>query len=132
MTVKQAADDYIAFLRTEERAKKTVVIHSLRYFFETFTVNTGTPQRAVDAWFGHRSDKSMGAVLPAGGRGLPVVHGESPVRDGRAGGRRRPGGCAMRLGVGRVLLVVPVGTGKRPCAKPGQAGTNPRPPRSKA
>lgn len=38
------------------------VIHSLRHFFETFTVNAGTPQRAVDTWLGHRSDKSMGAV----------------------------------------------------------------------
>jgi len=38
------------------------VIHSLRHFFETFTVNAGTPQRAVDAWLGHRSDKSMAAV----------------------------------------------------------------------
>jgi integrase len=38
------------------------VIHSLRHFFETFTVNAGVPQRAVDAWPGHHSDKSMAAV----------------------------------------------------------------------
>jgi integrase len=38
------------------------VVHSLRHFFETFTVNTGIPQRVIDAWLGHRSDKSMAAV----------------------------------------------------------------------
>jgi integrase len=37
-------------------------LHSLRHFFETFTVNAGIPQRAVDAWLGHRSDRSMAAV----------------------------------------------------------------------
>lgn len=38
------------------------VAHSLRHFFETFAVNAGVPQRAVDSWLGHSSDKSMGAV----------------------------------------------------------------------
>lgn len=38
------------------------VVHSLRHFFETLCVNAGVPQRAVDAWLGHHSDKSMGAV----------------------------------------------------------------------
>jgi integrase len=38
------------------------VIHSLRHFFETFTVNEGIPQRVIDTWLGHRSDKSMAAV----------------------------------------------------------------------
>jgi len=38
------------------------VIHSLRHFFETFTVNAGIPQRVIDTWLGHRSDKSMAAV----------------------------------------------------------------------
>lgn len=37
-------------------------IHSLRHFFETFTINSGVPQRVVDAWQGHRSDRSMAAV----------------------------------------------------------------------
>jgi integrase len=37
-------------------------LHSLRRFFETFCINSGMPQRAVDVWMGHRSDKSMGAV----------------------------------------------------------------------
>lgn len=38
------------------------VVHSLRHFFETFTVNAGIPQRVIDTWLGHRSDKSMAAV----------------------------------------------------------------------
>ncbi|HEV3145427.1 MAG TPA: tyrosine-type recombinase/integrase [Gemmataceae bacterium] len=37
-------------------------LHSLRHFFETFCVNAGIPQRAVDTWLSHRSDKSIGAV----------------------------------------------------------------------
>lgn len=38
------------------------VIHSLRHFFETFTVNAGVPQMAIDTWLGHRSNKSMAWV----------------------------------------------------------------------
>ena len=38
------------------------VLHSLRPFFETFTVNAGIPQRVIDTWLGHRSDTSMAAV----------------------------------------------------------------------
>lgn len=38
------------------------VTHSLRHFFETFAVNAGIPQRVIDIWLGHRSDKSMAAV----------------------------------------------------------------------
>ena len=38
------------------------VAHSLRHFFETFAVNASVPQRAVDSWLGHSSDKSMAAV----------------------------------------------------------------------
>ena len=37
-------------------------ILSLRHFFETYSVNTGVPQRVVDAWMGHAGDKSMSAV----------------------------------------------------------------------
>jgi len=37
-------------------------LHALRRFFETFTVNAGTPQRAVDTWMGHCGDKSMGSI----------------------------------------------------------------------
>ncbi|OWK39831.1 phage integrase family protein [Fimbriiglobus ruber] len=38
------------------------VVHSLRHFFETAAVNARVPQRVVDAWLGHRSDRSMAAV----------------------------------------------------------------------
>lgn|GEM_PF-790572 len=38
------------------------VTHSLRHFFETFTVNAGIPQRVIDTWLGHNADKSMAAV----------------------------------------------------------------------
>lgn len=37
-------------------------VHSLRHFFETHCVNAGIPQRVIDAWLGHRSDRSMAAV----------------------------------------------------------------------
>jgi integrase len=37
------------------------VLHSLRHFFETFTVNARVPQRVVDTWLGHRADQSMAA-----------------------------------------------------------------------
>jgi len=37
-------------------------VHALRRFFETFCVNSGVPQRAVDLWMGHRSDRSMAAI----------------------------------------------------------------------
>lgn len=37
-------------------------VHSLRHFFETITVNAAIPQRVVDAWMGHSSDRSMAAV----------------------------------------------------------------------
>lgn len=37
-------------------------IHSLRHSFETITVNANTPQRVVDSWMGHASDRSMAAV----------------------------------------------------------------------
>jgi integrase len=38
------------------------VVHSLRHFFETVTINSRIPQRVVDLWTGHKSDKSMGRV----------------------------------------------------------------------
>jgi integrase len=37
-------------------------LHSLRHFFETHTVNSHIPQRVIDHWLGHHSDRSMGAV----------------------------------------------------------------------
>jgi integrase len=44
------------------RSRNGFTLHSLRHFFETFTVNQGIPQRVVDAWLGHRADQSMAAV----------------------------------------------------------------------
>jgi integrase len=44
------------------RKRGGFTLHSLRHFFETFTVNATIPQRVVDTWLGHRSDKSMAAV----------------------------------------------------------------------
>jgi integrase len=37
-------------------------IHSLRHSFETICINASIPQRVVDAWLGHNSDRSMAAV----------------------------------------------------------------------
>jgi len=37
-------------------------IHSLRHFFETFTVNSRIPQPVVDIWMGHQGVQSMGKV----------------------------------------------------------------------
>jgi integrase len=37
-------------------------LDALRRFFEAFCINSGVPQRAVDTWMGHRSDKSMAAA----------------------------------------------------------------------
>jgi len=37
-------------------------IHSLRHSFETITVNARIPQRVVDTWLGHTSDRSMASV----------------------------------------------------------------------
>jgi integrase len=44
------------------RARGGYTLHSLRHFFETFTINAGIPQRAVDTWLGHRADRSMASV----------------------------------------------------------------------
>lgn len=37
-------------------------LHALRHFFETHTVNAGIPQRVIDTWLGHHSDRSMASV----------------------------------------------------------------------
>lgn len=58
-----------AFLRVVEqlgmpagRKQGGFTLHSLRHFFETFTVNAGIPQRVIDTWLGHRSDRSMASI----------------------------------------------------------------------
>lgn len=39
-----------------------MTLHTFRRFFETHGVNSGIPQRGVDAWLGHTSDRSLGAI----------------------------------------------------------------------
>jgi integrase len=58
-----------AFLRIAEslglpvgRKRNGYTVHSLRHFFETIAVNSRIPQRVIDTWMGHQSDRSMGAV----------------------------------------------------------------------
>jgi integrase len=36
-------------------------VHSLRHSFEAITVNSRVPQRVIDTWLGHSTDKSMAA-----------------------------------------------------------------------
>tara|TARA_R110000868_G_scaffold149766_2_gene372529 strand:- start:60483 stop:61613 length:1131 start_codon:yes stop_codon:yes gene_type:complete len=57
------------FLGVAERVKLPTgrdalgyTLHSLRHFFETHCVNQGIPQRVIDTWMGHQSDRSMAAV----------------------------------------------------------------------
>jgi integrase len=42
------------------RKKEGFVIHSLRHYFETTAVDSGTPQFLVDAWMGHAGPALMG------------------------------------------------------------------------
>ena len=44
------------------RKKGGFSIHSLRNSFETICVNAAIPQRVVDTWLGHRTDRSMASV----------------------------------------------------------------------
>jgi integrase len=96
-----AGDHWINTKKLNERFQKTAkalgmmagrqnngyVIHSFRHFFETHCVNSGIPQRVIDTWLGHRSDKSMAAVYyklsdkesQAFMRKVPFNHGESAV-----------------------------------------------------
>jgi integrase len=45
-----------------ERKNGGFSLHSLRNSFETICVNAGIPQRVIDTWLGHRSDRSMASV----------------------------------------------------------------------
>lgn len=47
---------------TAGRDANGFTIHSLRHFVETHCVNAGIPQRVIDTWLGHKSDRSMAAV----------------------------------------------------------------------
>jgi integrase len=65
LNVERLNEDFLAAAASVGlRAGRDVgfTLHSLRYFSETFTVNNGIPQRVVDTWLGHCSDRSMAAV----------------------------------------------------------------------
>ena len=65
LNVKRLNDEFkkvVESLKMPAGRENGYTLHSLRHFFETFTVNAGIPQRVVDAWLGHHSDKSMAAV----------------------------------------------------------------------
>ena len=63
---KRLNEDFLKLLTKLElptgRDARGFTIHSLRHFTETFCVNAGIPQRVIDTWLGHRSDRSMGSV----------------------------------------------------------------------
>jgi integrase len=66
INAKQLNQQFVALAKSiglpTGRKAKGFVVHSLRHFFETFCINSGVPQRAVDVWMGHAPDKSMAAV----------------------------------------------------------------------
>ena len=63
---KRLNDDFSKFLVRLKlpvgRKAMGFTVHSLRHFFETFCVNAGIPQRVIDAWLGHSSDRSMASI----------------------------------------------------------------------
>src|SRR5262249_23222213 len=61
LNVKRLNEDFlkvVASLGLPAGRAGGFTLHSLRHFFETFAVNEGIPQRVVDTWLGHRSDRS--------------------------------------------------------------------------
>jgi len=62
---KRLNEDFLALLKRAgipAGRNGGFTIHSLRHFFETHCVNAGIPQRVVDTWLGHRSDRSMASI----------------------------------------------------------------------
>jgi integrase len=66
INTKHVNEDFLRLLTatgvTAGRKTGGFSIHSLRNSFETTCVNAAIPQRVVDTWLGHRSDKSMASV----------------------------------------------------------------------
>lgn len=66
INTKRLNEDFLKLLTRLElptgREARGFTIHGLRHFFETFCVNAGIPQRVIDTWLGHRSDRSMASV----------------------------------------------------------------------
>lgn len=64
MSTKRLNEDLIKLtknLKLPQRDGK-LTVHSFRRFFRTITTNAGVPREVVDAWMGHRSDRSMATV----------------------------------------------------------------------
>lgn len=63
---KRLNEDFLKLLKRLKlptgREARGFTIHGLRHFFETFCVNSGIPQRVIDTWLGHRSDRSMASI----------------------------------------------------------------------
>jgi integrase len=65
ISTKRLNEDFLGLLRKvglKAGRDAGFTIHSLRHAFETICVNAGTPQRAIDTWLGHRSDRSMASI----------------------------------------------------------------------
>jgi integrase len=66
ISTKHLNEDFLKLLMATGvaagRKKGGFSIHSLRNSFETICVNAAIPQRVVDTWLGHRSDRSMASI----------------------------------------------------------------------
>ena len=65
INVKHLNEDFLALLakaRLPVGRKAGFTLHSLRHTFETVCVNANIPQRVVDNWLGHQSDRSMASI----------------------------------------------------------------------
>lgn len=66
INTKRLNEDFLKLLKRLKlptgRDARGFTLHGLRHFFETFCVNSGTPQRVIDTWLGHRSDRSMASI----------------------------------------------------------------------
>jgi integrase len=65
ISTKRLNEDFLSLLKKVglKAGRDTgFTIHSLRHAFETISVNAGIPQRVIDTWLGHRSDRSMASI----------------------------------------------------------------------
>lgn len=65
INVKHLNDEFVPLLKKlglRAGRQDGFTIHSLRHSFETICVNAGIPQRVIDTWMGHWSDRSMASV----------------------------------------------------------------------
>lgn len=62
---KHLNDEFVALMKELELPAGRnggFTVHSLRHSFETICVNAGIPQRVIDTWMGHWSDRSMASI----------------------------------------------------------------------